>query len=103
MERFSWEWSKPCYGESYATDTTIYYRDDDEFLIRFLRPTKFYPESALALMKRAAEFKQNNASVLDNIMPIQEEKVFCENDVVNVLVNRDQKGRRILVTNNGGK
>ncbi|KAJ9574885.1 hypothetical protein L9F63_007948, partial [Diploptera punctata] len=82
-------------------DKTIYFRDDDEFLIRFLRPTKFYPESALALMKRAAEFKKNNASVLENIMPIEEEKFFLENDVVNVLVDRDQNGRRILITNCG--
>jgi hypothetical protein len=54
-------------------------------------------------MKRAAEFKQKNAAILDNLMPADEENAFLENKVVNVLVDRDQKGRRILVTYNGGK
>jgi len=87
--------------ELLRAETTLYFRDDDEFLIKFLRPTKFYPESALQLMKRAAEFKQKNASILDNLMPADEENSFLENRVVNVLVNRDQKGRRILVTYSG--
>jgi hypothetical protein len=54
-------------------------------------------------MKRAADFKHKNASLLDNLMPADEENAFLENRVVNVLVDRDQKGRRILVTYNGGK
>jgi hypothetical protein len=54
-------------------------------------------------MKRAAEFKQKNAAILDNLMPADEENALLENRVVNVLVDRDQKGRRILVTYNGGK
>jgi len=87
--------------ELLRAETTLYFRDDDEFLIRFLRPTKFYPESALQLMKRAAEFKQKNAAILDNLMPADEENSFLENRVVNVLVDRDQKGRRILVTYSG--
>lgn len=28
----------------------IYYKDSDDVLIRYLRPTKYYPESALALV-----------------------------------------------------
>jgi len=87
--------------ELLKADKTLYFRDDDEFLIRFLRPTKFYPESALQLMKRAAEFKKKNANILDNLMPADEENAFLENAVVNVLVDRDQKGRRILVTYSG--
>ena len=54
-------------------------------------------------MKRAAEFKKKNANILDNLMPADEENAFLENAVVNVLVDRDQKGRRILVTYSGGK
>jgi hypothetical protein len=54
-------------------------------------------------MRRTAEFKLKNASILDNLMPVDEEKSFLENNVVNVLVDRDQKGRRILITYNGGK
>lgn len=33
-----------------AADTTIYYRTDDDFLMIFLRPTKFYAKSAHALV-----------------------------------------------------
>jgi hypothetical protein len=40
------------YALSSTADTTLYFRDDDEFLIRFLRPTKFYPESALQLVSK---------------------------------------------------
>ena len=54
-------------------------------------------------MRRAAEFKQKNAAILDNLMPADEENALLENSVVNVLVDRDHKGRRILVTYNGGK
>jgi hypothetical protein len=54
-------------------------------------------------MRRVAEFKLKNAAILDNLMPIDEEKSLLENSVVNVLVDRDQKGRRILVTYNGCK
>jgi hypothetical protein len=53
-------------------------------------------------MRRVADFKLKNASILNNLMPVDEEKTFLENRVVNVLVDRDQKGRRILVTHNGG-
>lgn len=28
----------------------LFYRDDDDFLVTFLRPCKFYPESAIALV-----------------------------------------------------
>jgi len=87
--------------ELLRAEKTLYFRDDDEFLIKFLRPTKFYPESALQLMKRAAEFKLKNAALLDNLMPADEENAFLENRVVNVLTDRDQNGRRILVTYSG--
>ncbi|XP_069698210.1 retinaldehyde-binding protein 1 [Periplaneta americana] len=82
-------------------EPTLYYRDDEDVLIKFLRPTKFYPESALALMKRVAEFKQKNSAILDNLMPADEERALLEHRVVNVLADRDQKGRRILITHNG--
>ncbi|XP_068084620.1 retinaldehyde-binding protein 1 [Anabrus simplex] len=84
-------------------DPKLKFRDDDEFLIRFLRPTKFYPESAFALMQRAAEFKEKNASLLDNLKPTDEKVTICDHDVVNVLAGRDQHGRRILFVNAGEK
>ncbi|XP_033209183.1 clavesin-1 [Belonocnema kinseyi] len=82
-------------------DKALYFRTDDDFLMIFLRPCKFYPESAHALMKRIAEFKQSNASLLDNLMPSDEKKAFLENNVVNVLKGRDHKRRRVLIVNAG--
>ncbi|XP_026470080.1 clavesin-1-like [Ctenocephalides felis] len=79
------------------------YRDDDEFLVIFLRPCKFYAKSALELMRRIAQFRKDYNSILDNLMPEDERVAFCDNDVVNVLTNRDQLGRRVLIVNAGGK
>ncbi|XP_012252228.2 retinaldehyde-binding protein 1 [Athalia rosae] len=82
-------------------DKTLYFNTEDDFLTIFLRPCKFYPESAFALMKRVADFKVKNASLLDDLMPQDERTSFLENNVVNVLKNRDQKGRRVLIVNAG--
>ncbi|XP_066588555.1 clavesin-1 [Prorops nasuta] len=82
-------------------DTTLYYKTDDEFLKIFLRPCKFYAKSAYDLMVRIADFKDKNASLLQNLLPIDEKTAFLDNNVVNVLKNRDHKGRRILIVNSG--
>lgn len=82
-------------------DDTIHFRDDDEFLMIFLRPCKFYAESAYALMKRIAEFKKKNHELLDNLMPEDERESFTNHKVVNVLTDRDHLGRRVLVVNTG--
>ncbi|XP_014237787.1 clavesin-1 [Trichogramma pretiosum] len=82
-------------------DKTIYFATDDEFLMVFLRPCKFYPESAHALMRRIAEFKDKHASLLNNLMPEDERAAFLENNVVNVLKGRDHKRRRVMIVNAG--
>ncbi|KAL0274471.1 UNVERIFIED_CONTAM: hypothetical protein PYX00_006884 [Menopon gallinae] len=82
-------------------EKNMYFADRDEILIRYLRPVKFYPESALALMKRIAEFKQKHASVVKDLMPVMMEDVMLNNKGINVLVDRDQDGRRILVAQVG--
>lgn len=46
-------------------EKSIYYKDTDDILIRYLRPTKYYPESALALVSRRivlAETPRNEVS-----------------------------------------
>ncbi|XP_035740136.1 retinaldehyde-binding protein 1-like [Vespa mandarinia] len=80
-------------------DKKLYFRTDDEFLIIFLRPCKFYPQSAYELIKRIADFKQKQAALLDNLIPSDEKKSFLEYNVVNVLKNRDEKRRRVLILN----
>lgn len=82
-------------------DKTIYFKTDDDFLLIFLRPCKFYAKSAYELMKRVAEFKEKNASLFNNLMPEDEKVAFLENNVVNVLKERDHKNRRVLIVNSG--
>ena len=75
--------------------------DDDNLLLVFLRPCKFYPESALALIKRVLEFKDKNGALLNGLKPEDEKTAIMETDVVNVLVDRDQNGRRVLIVKAG--
>lgn len=82
-------------------DKTLYFKTDDDFLLIFLRPCKFYAKSAYELMKRVAEFKEKNASLFDNLMPEDEKVAILENNVVNVLKGTDHKGRRVLLVNCG--
>ncbi|XP_075213122.1 clavesin-1 isoform X2 [Lycorma delicatula] len=83
-------------------DNTIYFRDDVDTLMIFLRPTKFYPESAFDLMKRVSDFKEKHENVLKGLTAESERSSLTDNKVVNVLVDRDQHGRRILIANIGG-
>lgn len=52
-------------------------------------------------LRRIAEFKRDNIDVLKNLMPEDERVSFTENDVVNVLTNLDQDGRRVLIVHCG--
>lgn len=85
----------------FTEDKVLYYRTDDEFLLIFLRPTHFYPESAYALMQRIADFKVKHASLLDNLLPNDERTAIFEHNVVNVLKDRDHKRRRVLIVSAG--
>lgn len=53
-------------------------------------------------MKREADFKEKNKDLLKDLMPEKLEKVMTEHNVVNVLVDRDQDGRRIMLHRAGG-
>lgn len=52
-------------------------------------------------MREVAKFKKEHITILRNLMPDDEKSSFCDNEVVNVLADRDQLGRRILVVNCG--
>lgn len=54
-------------------------------------------------MKRIAEFKEKHKALLENLLPEDEKDAFINHNVVNVLKDRDHKGRRVLVVNCGGK
>ncbi|XP_026322396.1 alpha-tocopherol transfer protein-like isoform X2 [Hyposmocoma kahamanoa] len=76
--------------------------DNDAWLIRFLRPCKFYPESAYDLIKRYYAFKIKHHKVYDGLTPSKEQNVFNQN-ILTVLPTRDQLGRRVLVLELGKK
>ncbi|XP_029035452.1 clavesin-1 [Osmia bicornis bicornis] len=82
-------------------DKKLHFKTDDDFLLIFLRPCKFYANSAYELMKRVAEFKEKNAVLFDNILPADEKVAILEHNVVNVLKGTDHKGRRVLFVNCG--
>jgi len=85
----------------FSEDKTIFFATDDDFLMVFLRPCKFYPESALALMKRIADFKEKNAALLHDLMPNDEKEGFMNHHILNVLKDKDHKNRRILLLHVG--
>ncbi|KAJ8973506.1 hypothetical protein NQ317_006496 [Molorchus minor] len=76
--------------------------DNDIWLVRFLRPTKFYPKSALELIKRYYAFKVKHVNMYDGLLPSTERNIFQQN-ILTVQPNRDQFGRRILIIELGKK
>ncbi|KRT79165.1 CRAL-TRIO domain containing protein [Oryctes borbonicus] len=88
--------------ELLESDPSIRYETDDEFLIIFLRPCKFYAKSAYELMKRIAEFRARYSTLFDGLLPEHEKDAFITYNLINILVNRDQRGRRVLICRTGG-
>lgn len=76
--------------------------DNDAWLIRFLRPCKYYPESALNLVKHYYSFKVKHANLYDGLKPSREKNIFDQN-ILTVLPTRDQHGRRMLIIELGKK
>ena len=76
--------------------------DNDAWLIRFLRPCKYYPESSVNLIKHYYNFKVKHAGIYDNLKPSREKNIFDQN-ILTVLPIRDQHGRRVLIIELGKK
>ncbi|XP_021703685.1 clavesin-1 [Aedes aegypti] len=76
--------------------------EDDAFLKKFLRPRKYYPESAYELLKSYHKMKTRKDFVMDNIST-EAIKIALEERVVQLLPNRDSHGRRIIFLEMGGK
>lgn len=70
--------------------------DKDAWLIRFLRPCKFYPDSAADMVRRYYQFKRKHAHLYDNLMP-SNASAPLEQNLITVLPQRDQCGRRVLI------
>ncbi|XP_076671510.1 alpha-tocopherol transfer protein-like isoform X1 [Andrena cerasifolii] len=76
--------------------------DNEAWLIRFLRPCKYYPESSLKLVKSYYSFKVKHANVYNGLKPSHEKNIF-EQNILTVLPNRDQHGRRVVIIELGKK
>ncbi|KAI8428179.1 hypothetical protein MSG28_002414 [Choristoneura fumiferana] len=66
--------------------------ENENWLVRFLRPCKFYPESAYELIKRYYAFKVKYSKHYDGLMPSKEQNIFNQ-DILTVLPTRDQHER----------
>lgn len=80
----------------------LYFKDDDEFLLVFLRACHFYPQSALKKMKSVAAFRKDYAHLVRGLQlePLKEKLLY--GNIINVLKNCDQFGRRVMILNVGG-
>ncbi|XP_043288217.1 alpha-tocopherol transfer protein-like isoform X2 [Venturia canescens] len=76
--------------------------ENEAWLIRFLRPCKYYPESSIKLVKEYYSFKVRHSNVYEGLKPSREKNIF-EQNILTVLPNRDQHGRRILIIELGKK
>lgn len=74
--------------------------DDIPFLTKFLRPCKFYPDSAFRLIKRYYKFKYKHPELSNNLMPITIKHVL-ESDVTAFLPVRLDNGCRMMVIDIG--
>lgn len=52
-------------------------------------------------LRQIAEFRKEYSAQLGGLLPEHEKKAFTEGNVVNVLINKDHLGRRVLVVNTG--
>lgn len=77
------------------------YKDDDDFLLIFLRACHFYPKSALEKMKTVASFRKENENLVHGLQIEQLKDKFIKGKVVNVLKNCDQLGRRVMIVSCG--
>ncbi|XP_062549040.1 retinaldehyde-binding protein 1-like [Armigeres subalbatus] len=75
--------------------------EDDAFLKKFLRPRKYYPESAYELIKSYHKMKAKKDFVLDNIST-EAIRIAVEERVVQLLPHRDSQGRRVIFLEMGG-
>ncbi|KAJ0182048.1 hypothetical protein K1T71_002770 [Dendrolimus kikuchii] len=74
--------------------------ESDDFLLKFLRPTKFYAESAFQKLKAYYKFRTTYSEYCDNLSPSFNRAAF-RHSVVSILSPRDQHGRRIMLVESG--
>ncbi|KAF4526187.1 hypothetical protein B566_EDAN001870 [Ephemera danica] len=87
--------------ELLLADEKLHFPTEEESrLLIFLRPCKFYPESAYQLIQRYYQFRLTNPKVYKDLTPKNESNVF-QQGILSVIPRRDQHGRRILLLEAG--
>ncbi|XP_054283767.1 alpha-tocopherol transfer protein-like [Macrosteles quadrilineatus] len=76
--------------------------DNETFLLSYLRPCKFYPESAFERICKFYKFRPKHPKYFGNLVPSNDKNVF-QNCLLTVLPHRDQHGSRILMVEAGDK
>lgn len=74
--------------------------DSDEFLLKFLRPTKFYAKSAFKKLKAYYKFREEYPQYCRDLLPSSNREAF-QHSVLSILSPRDQHGRRIMLIESG--
>lgn len=75
---------------------------DDEYMYMYLRPCKFYAESAFKRLKKFYHLSVKYGSVCEDVVPSKCRHVF-EQGIFQLMPLRDQHGRRMLVLEVGKK
>uniref|UniRef100_A0A182YSU9 CRAL-TRIO domain-containing protein n=1 Tax=Anopheles stephensi TaxID=30069 RepID=A0A182YSU9_ANOST len=75
---------------------------DESYLMRFLRPKKYYPDSTFDMMKAFYRMKARENFISDHLTTASIKNAL-EDRVVQILPKRDQHGRRILYMEMGAK
>ncbi|KAJ2953835.1 hypothetical protein O0L34_g1464 [Tuta absoluta] len=74
--------------------------EKDDFLLKFLRPCKFYAESAFKRIQAYYKFRLSHAEYCRDLMPTTVRSAF-DHSIVSILAPRDQHGRRIMLVESG--
>lgn len=76
--------------------------DEEEFLIKFLRPCKFYSKSAFERLKNYYRFRVKYKKLCENLLPGTVKNVF-EQNIIQLQPRRDQNGSRLIILEVGSK
>ncbi|CAG9098143.1 unnamed protein product [Plutella xylostella] len=74
--------------------------DRDDFLMKFLRPCKFYAESAFKRIQAYYKFRLAHAEYCRDLTSTAIRAAF-HHSVISILAPRDQHGRRIMLVESG--
>ncbi|CAH0726036.1 unnamed protein product, partial [Brenthis ino] len=74
--------------------------EDDEFLLKFLRPSKFYAESAFKRIQAYYKFRLSHKDYCQDLFPSSIRSAF-EHSIISFLSPRDEQGRRIMFIESG--